>query len=216
MNREHTGVASDSRESTLVMKESGYPWLVWSRVIWRGVCRTKMLLSDCTAHTGCSGRQPSRGEGASGHGNTGATSRSASGDVGTESSIKGRAGDGVFLVWSSRAWGEPMLPGGHFVSVSAAGMVGCCPGWPASGSMAWFQSGNEGWSGREGQPPGPVVTVGLLTGVGGGECGERAAPVTRNQLVWVSPVGHAHDCGWSPSVQAFPPLGSLPPVFSPG
>ena len=32
----------------------------------------------------------------------------------------------------------------------------------------------------------------------------------------MSPVGHAHGSGWSPSMQAFPPLGSHPPVFSSG
>ena len=38
--------------------------------------------------------------------------------------------------------------------------------WPG-GSTARFQPGNEGWSGREGQPPGPSVAVDLLTPVGG-------------------------------------------------
>ena len=33
------------------------------------------------------------------------------------------AGDGV-LVWPSGTWGEQMLPGGHFLSVSTAGLVG--------------------------------------------------------------------------------------------
>ena len=78
--------------------------------------------------------------------------------------------------------------------------------------MARFQSGNEEWSGWEGQPPGSAVTV-WTTDPGGGE---RAALATRNHLVWVSPVGHAHGSGWSPSAQGFPPLGSHPPVFSPG
>ena len=46
--------------------------------------------------------------------------------------------------------------------------------------------------------------------------GGRAALAPRNRLVWVSPVGHTHDSGWSPSVQGFPPLGSHPQVVSPG
>ena len=46
--------------------------------------------------------------------------------------------------------------------------------------------------------------------------GGRAALATRNRLVWMSPVGHAHDFGWSPSVQGFPPLGSHVQVASPG
>ena len=102
---------------------------------------------------------------------------------GTEPGIGGGVGDGVFLVWSSGAWGEPMHPSGHFVSVSTTGRSvvvqdgQCRAVWPG-GSMAQFQSGNEGWSGREGQPPGPSVTVELLTAAGGG--GERAAPATRN------------------------------------
>ena len=101
----------------------------------------------------------------------------------------------------------PFLPPGWSVAVQDGQYRAV---WP-DGSMARFQLGNEGWSGREGQPPGPSVTVELLT-----PAGERAAPATRNRLVWVSPVGHAHGSGWSPSVQAFPPLGSHPPVFSPG
>ena len=32
--------------------------------------------------------------------------------------------------------GEPMLPGGHFISVFATGLVGYYPGWPISGGMA--------------------------------------------------------------------------------
>ena len=87
----------------------------------------------------------------------GATSCAVSGDVGTKSSIGGRAGDGVFLVWSSVAWGEPMLPGGHFVSVSTAGLVGCCPGWPVSGSMAWWAHGAVSVRMRDG--PGGRVSL---------------------------------------------------------
>ena len=32
--------------------------------------------------------------------------------------------------------GEPMLPGEHFISVFATGLVGYYPGWPISGGMA--------------------------------------------------------------------------------
>ena len=46
--------------------------------------------------------------------------------------------------------------------------------------------------------------------------GEHASPVTRSQLIWGSPVGHVHGSGWSSSTQAFPPLGSHPPVFPSG
>ena len=46
--------------------------------------------------------------------------------------------------------------------------------------------------------------------------GERASPVTRSQPIWGSPVGHVHGSGWSLSTQAFPPLGSHPPVFPSG
>ena len=31
---------------------------------------------------------------------------------------------GRFFVWPSGTWGEQMLPGGHFLSVSTAGLVG--------------------------------------------------------------------------------------------
>ena len=46
--------------------------------------------------------------------------------------------------------------------------------------------------------------------------GERASPVTRSQPIWGSPVGHVLGSGWSSSTQAFPPLGSHPPVFPSG
>ena len=48
---------------------------------------------------------------------------------------------------------------------------------------------------------------------GDGECD---SPVTRSQPRWGSPVGHMHGSGWSSSMQAFPPLGSHPPVFPSG
>ena len=44
--------------------------------------------------------------------------------------------------------------------------------WPG-GPMARFQSENEGWFGREGEPPGPAVLVGLLTPAGGGGAATR-------------------------------------------
>ena len=148
-----------------------------------------------------------RGEGASGRWSAVATSRAVSGD---ESGIGGGASNGVFLVWSSRAWGEPMLSGGHFVSVSTAGLVGCCPGWPILGPWRGFSretrdGGSAPWTFNNSRTTDP-----------GGGGGERAALAIRNRPVWVSPVGHAHGSGWSPSMQAFPPLGSHPPVFSPG
>ena len=58
------------------------------------------------------------------------------GDIGTESSVGGRAGDGVFFVWSSGAQSESMFPGEYFVSIFAIGLGGYYPGWPMSGGMA--------------------------------------------------------------------------------
>ena len=43
-----------------------------------------------------------------------------------------------------------------------------------------------------------------------------ASPVISSQPIWGSPVGHVHGSGWSSSTQAFPPLGSHPPVFPSG
>ena len=157
-HRERLGVSSDSLESTGVLKDSLWvePQILVCGPEWScepqegGDCAQPRrlsgdtVISDRTAHTGCPGRQSGRGEGTSGHRNVGAAGRAGSGDVGTESSVGGRAGDGVFLVWL-----DTMLPSGHFVSVSA--------------TMVRFQSGNEGWPGWEGQPSGPAVAVGLLT-----------------------------------------------------
>ena len=67
--------------------------------------------------------------------------------------------------------------------------------WPG-GSMARSQSGNEGWSRREGQPPGPSVTEERLTPADG----ERAAPVARNRPVWRSLVEHVHGSSWSSTI----------------
>ena len=106
----------------------------------------------------------------------------------------------MFLVWSSRARGEPMLPGGYFVSVSATGLVGCCPGWPVPGSMAWWTHG-AGSVGKRGmvQAGGSASRTSGNRGTTdpGGGGGERHRPV------WVSPVGHVLGSGWPPSGQAF-------------
>ena len=121
--------------------------LMWSGVIvgnpGKGECAQPgrfsrdTVLADRTAHMGCPGRQSGRGEGGtSRHRDVGATGHAGFGDVGTESSVGDRAGDGVFLVWSSRTRSELMLPGGHFISVFATGLVGYYPGWPISGGMA--------------------------------------------------------------------------------
>ena len=40
---------------------------------------------------------------------------------------------GVFLMWTTGTWSEPMFPNEHFFSISAAGMVGGCPEWPILG-----------------------------------------------------------------------------------
>ena len=102
----------------------------------------------------------------------------------------------------------PFLPPGWSVDIRDGQYRAVWPG----GSMARFQSGNEGWSGREGQPPGPSVTVERLTPAEGSVLPQA----TRNRPVWASPVGHVHGSGWSSTMQVFPPLGSHPPVFSPG
>ena len=43
------------------------------------------------------------------------------GGGGDESSIG--QGASVFLVWTSGTWGEPMFMSGHFLSISATGVV---------------------------------------------------------------------------------------------
>ena len=63
----------------------------------------------------------------------------------------------MLLVWSSGTWGQPVLPGRHFVPVLAAGMIGCFPEyqvvWPG-GPMGRFQSGKtrDGPGGRVSLP----------------------------------------------------------------
>ena len=42
-------------------------------------------------------------------------------------------GEGVFLVWTSGTWGEPMFTSGHLFSIFATGVVGACLKWPISG-----------------------------------------------------------------------------------
>ena len=124
MYRGHTMMASDPGSPRYFWKiHSGqlgalrlshgfrYPWLVWSRMTLLGPrggecaepkCFSReTALSDCTAATGCPGRQSGRGEGASGRWSAAAISHAVCGDVGTEPGIGGGAGDGVFLVWSS-------------------------------------------------------------------------------------------------------------------
>ena len=138
--------------------------------------------------------------------------------IGTEFRVGGRAGDGVFFVWSSGARSETMLPGEYFVSIFATGLGGYCPGWPVSG-MVWpsgptarGQSGNEGWSGREGQPPRPVVAVGLL------------APAEGAVLPWlqetVRPGNHRWDMrtapGGRPVYRVFPHWGVINRWFQRG
>ena len=76
-------------------------------------------------------------------------------------SLNDGVGEGVFLVRTAGTWGEPVFAGGHFFSVLVADLVGECPEWPVSGDTdggtgVWSTPGNEGWSGREGQPPGPL------------------------------------------------------------
>ena len=46
-------------------------------------------------------------------------------------------GEGVFVIRTPRAWGEPVFAGGHFFFVFVSGMVGGCPGWPISGGTDW-------------------------------------------------------------------------------
>ena len=89
MHRERTGVASDSRESTFVMKDS-----LWVEP-WIPVSVANVVQSDLVGPQEVCGTD--RGEGTSGHRNAGATGHTVFGDVGIESSIGGRAGDGVSL-----------------------------------------------------------------------------------------------------------------------
>ena len=90
---------------------------------WEFTCVGK----DSLRESGANVVQSDRGE---------SQERGSSGDVGTESSVGGRAGDGVFFVWSSGTRSESMLPGEYFVSVFATGLVGYYQGWPISGGMA--------------------------------------------------------------------------------
>ena len=67
-----------------------------------------------------------------------AIGRAGGGDYAMESVVRCGAGDGVFLVWTPRTWGEQMFPGGHFFTVLTTGVVGGCPRWPVPGGMAWW------------------------------------------------------------------------------
>ena len=60
-----------------------------------------------------------------------------------------------------------------------------------------LRQGKEGWFGREGQPPGPSVTVTCLTQGGGG--GHHPA--------WKRPKDDTHGPRWTPDAQGFPVLG---------
>ena len=101
----------------------------------------------------------------------------------------------MFLVRTPGARGEPMFAGGHFFSVFAAGLVGGCPGWPISSdtdpwNRRWSTPGNEGWSGREGQPPGSSGTMVRLTPAG--EMADRREASRHGSCRWgmgLDPVG---------------------------
>ena len=45
--------------------------------------------------------------------------------------------------------------------------------------------------------------------------GDIVAPTTKNKPAWVSPVANSRRPGWSPSVQAYPPLGCQRTIHSP-
>ena len=129
------------------------------------------VLPDCTTVTGRSGGSSGGSEGASGCWSKTAIGRAGGGDYGSKSVVRGGACDGVFLVWTPGTWGEQMFPGGLFFPVLATGLVG---GWPG-GTRAWSPPGNEGWSGREGQPPGSSGNRERLTPAGESVFLERPA-----------------------------------------
>ena len=106
------------------------------------------------------------------------------------------AGDGVFSCGrpghgvnrcSQVDTSFPFLPRGWSVDIRDGQYRSVWHG----GSMARSPPGNEGWSGQEGQPPGSSVTQERLTPA------EESvlSPVTRNQPIWGSPVGHVHGSG---------------------
>ena len=72
------------------------------------------------------------------------------------------------------------------------------------GTGKWSTPGNEGWSGREGQPPGPLGIQVQLTPPGGDGGSRRGWPA------WQLPVGRGAGHGWASDTHAFPPLGSHP------
>ena len=126
------------------------PWPVLFRVMWwftkkegqrQSDCTPgNHVLTDCTTITNCSGRSTGGGEGASGCRSKTASDHAGGGECRRESVIGGRAGDGVFLMWTPETWGEQMFLSGHFFSVLATGVVGRGTRWPISGSMAWGSS----------------------------------------------------------------------------
>ena len=95
-----------------------------------------------------------------------------------------------------------MFTDGYFFSISATRMVGGCEKWPISSVTDGRNPGNEGWSGREGQPPGPSGIEVRLTpaGEGGGGSGRMPACLA-------GAGGHVRGSHWTSNEQAFPPLG---------
>ena len=115
----------------------------------------------------------------------------------------------MFLVWTPGTWGEQMLPGGHFFSVLATGVVGGGPRWPISVGMAWgsssrVSSGKRGMV-RVGGSASRIIGDQGTTDPGGGE---RVSG--RSRPAWQLPVGHENGPSWASSTQAFPSLGSHP------
>ena len=121
--RGHMMVASDSRESLFFTEDSP------KSVVTLAVEPQTMLSVALVVGDGNAGVRKALAEifeeGASGCWSAMATAPIASGSVDTKPRIGGGgAGVGVFLVWSVGTWDQPMLPGGHCLSVFTAGMVG--------------------------------------------------------------------------------------------
>ena len=79
------------------------------------------------------------------------------------SSIGGRAGDGVFLVWLSGAWGElnRCSRAGLLSRMASIGQYGLVDPWRG------FSPGNEGWSGSASRTSGNSGTTPAGGGGGG-------------------------------------------------
>ena len=110
---------------------------------------------------------------------------------------------------AARAWGEPVFAGGYFFSVLVSGMVRGRPEWSISGGtdgrshkVVYF--GKWGMV-RVGRSASRIIGDQSSTDTGGGDGRSR-----RGWVAWQSPVGHGSEHGWTPSVHAFPPLGSQP------